>query len=281
MFWRGASEDRLFWATFDANSGDWGPQSSLPLRSRTGPALALLNGRLYMAWIDPANSPNISWATYDEHANSWILRSVLTDRGSHDGPALITFGQRLYMIWRGIVGDETDQHLYRSVYDEASGQWSPQEQMTPPQPPAKPPPQQAVGWLASRVRPALARFQASLYMACVGDITSGPAGGQPDDPTDNTPGGETFPPDLRVFYTVSSGTNIVPYPVPNWMALAQDNAGHDFLSGGWPALAVYAYAPGSLRNFLTTRSFDPSKGVREFAREFWPEASSLRTLMSS
>ena len=111
-----------------------------------------------------------------------------------------------------------------------------------------------------------------------GEDTTGIKGSH--DPGD-TPGGEAFPPDLRLFYAVSPESNIVPYPVPNWMTLIQDSAGHDFLTGGWPALAVYAEAPGSLRNFLLTRGFEPNRGIREFVREFWPEVSSVRTLMRS
>jgi hypothetical protein len=239
-----------------------------------------------MAWGDKDRFPNIAWSVFEENANGWVSKSLLTDRGSHDGPALAVYGGSLYMIWRGIVGDETDQHLYRSVFDERTDSWSPQEQMMPPQPPALPPPPLSVGWFASRARPAIATFQNALWMACVGQITFGPAGGTPDEPGQDpgegdTPGGEGFPPDLRLFSMVAGPSGVVPFPVPNWMTLIQDSAKNEFLCGAWLALAVYAHAPGSLRNFLLTHQFDPARGVREFIREFWPEMSSVRRLMTS
>jgi len=296
MAWRSASDtdDFLWFCSFDVGANDWGPPQSAAalLGSRTSPALAAFRGRLYMAWCPPG-SVNIAWASYDGHA--WSARAILGDRASHDGPAFVVAAGALTMIWRGAILDTSDKHLYWSVLDPASGTWSPQQQIDPPQPRPEPVPPDSAAWIASRVRPGVAvwrrkRFETDLVYACVGLHYLSPGGGTPDPPagdptgtggdTENDPGQDGEPPDLRMF-SATAGQGRTPDPVPDWMTLVHDAGGSELRSGAEPALAAFAPAHGSLRTFLDVRGADPSDGLRAFTRDYWPGAPGARRLLGA
>ena len=74
---------------------------------------------------------NLYWATYDGNpALKWSDQNPLTDRASAYGPALAVFQNKLYMVWRGIGGVESDEKLYWAIYDEtAPHKWTNQSTM--------------------------------------------------------------------------------------------------------------------------------------------------------
>lgn len=145
------NDQTLYWSRFDGTT--WGPTQNGPGWSSTGPALAVFNGALYMAWKGMDQDQRIWWSSFD--GNSWAPQQYIIDErgttiGTSDRPALAVFNGVLYMAWKGIEGD---QRLWWSS-SNGSG-WTPQ--------------QQGPGWSSSG--PALAPFGGffpGLYMAWKG-----------------------------------------------------------------------------------------------------------------
>ena len=233
MAWRGATEDdsRLFWATFDGMN--WSRSQVLDDRgSFSGPALAEFHGKLFMAWRGIEFDHRIFWATFD--GTLWSPQQVLDDRGSQDGPALCVFRDNLYMFLRG---PREDRKLFFSTLDESSsGLWSGPRILEP---------------LMSEARPAVAVFRNQLYIANIGVL----ADADPDIP--HKEDGVDHPPSLGVFdtrlrYAIFDGER---------PTVAEQAVGD--VSRASPALAVFPDITRSLRRFLLTHGFDPSKGVMQ------------------
>lgn len=109
MAWKGADQ-KLRWATTtDGVSFSQPPQFRGDLNSSQGPALAAFNGRLYMAWkaIDTINHQQIGWTSTLDGIN-FDLDHLYDQKGinSSQGPALAAFNGKLYMVWKGMEGDQ-------------------------------------------------------------------------------------------------------------------------------------------------------------------------------
>jgi len=258
MAWRGVDGDEgLYWATYDeSDPRKWTDQHPLSNRASYGvPALAAFQDKLFMAWRGIEGDEDLYWATYDRNANlEWSDQNPLTDRASAVGPALAVFQNKLYMVWRGIGGLEggsSDSSLYWATYDDtAQGKWTNQSIMK-----RVSPDQTTIVVCGSANRPSLATFQNNLFVAGVGFTTT--AGTElPEEPDGTGP-----PPPLEpkgLFYFSFDGE------IPNLpIRVFTDRA-----SEAPVAQAVYADIPISLRNVMSRHGFDPSKGFKEFIREF-------------
>jgi len=277
MAWRGVPGDQdLYWATYDENDPrKWTDQHPLSDRASFGvPALAAFQDKLFMAWRGVEGDDNLYWATYDGNPDlQWSGQNPLTDRASAFGPALAVFQNRLYMVWRGIGGVEGDESLYWATYDENDPlKWTNQSKME-----RATADQTGTVVFGSVNRPSLAAFLNSIFVAGAGFSTTtgmgapdpgnaenlnpvGPDGGagpldQPDDD------GGSNPPPLQpkgLFYFNFDGV-IPSLPI----ILFPDRASEEPVTQ-----AVYADIPISLKNVMLRHGFDPSKGFKEFIREF-------------
>ena len=82
------------------------------------PALAVFNGRLYMAWRGVGDQ-NLYWTSFD--GTSWAPQQRLDTASSSTGPTLAAMNGKLWMAWKGYA---TDSHIYYSSFDGA--RWAPQ-----------------------------------------------------------------------------------------------------------------------------------------------------------
>jgi hypothetical protein len=276
MAWRGVSGDQgLYWATYDGNSAlQWTSQSRLSGSSFDVPALASFQGQLFIAWRGVEGDEDLYWTTYDGNPDlqgSQLQQNRLSDRGSTEGPALVAFQNKLYMVWKGVQGiDEDDQRLYWATYDANDPRgWTDQNVMEGPAAD-----QSGTVAVGSVHRPALAVFGNDIVVAGAGlSISSifglpdtgnsdslrpgpnpnGPPLPQgPDDGTDQPP---PPPPPKGIFYTTFDG-NSPTLPI----TLFTDRA-----SNAPVAQTVYLNIPLSLRNVMLKHGFDPSKGLQQFS----------------
>ena len=152
MAWRGAGDDNLWWSTYDGNPDlKWSDQHQLTDRGSDGsPCMAVFRDQLFMAWRGVSDDQNLYWATYDENdPRKWTDQRLLRERdfASFGVPAMAAFGDKLFMAWRGVEGDD---NLYWATYDgNPNLEWSDQNPLTD---------------RASAVGPALTVFQNRLYM---------------------------------------------------------------------------------------------------------------------
>ena len=129
---------------------NFAPQQQLAGGTSVGPALATFGNRLYAAWkgmnTDQNNDQAIYWSSFN--GTNWTPQKHLAGVGTSYGPALATFGNHLYMAWKGA---SNDQGIHWSSFDRTN--WSA--------------PRNVPGVGASK-RPALAVFSNHLYMAWKG-----------------------------------------------------------------------------------------------------------------
>jgi hypothetical protein len=261
MAWRGVPGDQnLYWATYDENDPrKWTDQHPLSDRASLGvPALAAFQDKLFMAWRGVEGDEDLYWATYDGNPDlKWSAQNLLTDRASAVGPALAVFQNKLYMVWRGIGGVESDERLYWATYNENDPRkWTDQTVMTRVNADRT-----AIVVFGSVQRPSLAVFQNSIFVAGAGFNTASGAGAPETGNADPQDLGGGTPPPLEpkgIFYFNFDG-EIPSLPI----LLFPDRA-----SEAPVTQAVYADIAVSLRNVMLRHGFDPSKGFKEFIREF-------------
>jgi hypothetical protein len=162
MAFRGAANDReLFYMTFEQGTpprrpvdGGWVTTRLGDRASFEGPALASFQDKLVMAWRGnddgDISDRTIWWAhlNINDPRQLWSAQRQLTDRASVTGPALASFNGKLYMAWRGPVGD---QEIWMASWDgDLNHNWSPQI---------------LVPKIGSAFGPTLAAFDDKLYMA--------------------------------------------------------------------------------------------------------------------
>jgi len=219
---------------------------------------------------------NLYWATYDGNpALKWSDQNPLTDRASAYGPALAVFQNKLYMVWRGIGGVESDEKLYWAIYDEtAPHKWTNQSTMA-----RVTADQTGTVVCGSVLRPSVAAFRNSISVAGAGFNTVSSFGGPdpgnaenlnpvdpntggrgPVEPGDDDGGGSNPAPlePKGLFYFNFDG-ELPSLPI----LLFPDRA-----SEAPVAQAVYADIPISMKKVMLRHGFDPSKGFKEFIREF-------------
>jgi hypothetical protein len=239
MAWRGVETDHnLYWATFDGqgNPPQWSSWCALENRgSIDSPALAVFQNKLFMAWRGVNEDRTLYWATFDGNspslpcAQQWSPQRRKDDRGSATGPALVVFRDQLFMFWRGVESDTSnDQRLYFATFD-GQPDWSGQK---------------FVGPLQSFRKPGVVSFRNKLYIADMGTVSESPGGREP-------PGAIV---DAILDYTTFDGEN------PQVPMLA---VGDGATSVASPAMAVFPEVTKSLKLFLLRHGFDPAKGVRQ------------------
>ena len=111
------------------------------------PALAVVAGKLYVAWKGLPGDEGIYWTT-TTNGTSWAAQQHVANVGTSAGPGLAALNTTLYMAWKGIEGD---QRIFWSSFNGTH--WTPQ---------------QLVPNVASSVGPKLAAFNGRLYMAWKG-----------------------------------------------------------------------------------------------------------------
>jgi hypothetical protein len=100
---------------------NWSAQIELTDRATaTGPALALHNGVLCMAWQGVGQN-NIWVAVSRNNGATWSAQTELNDRATVDAPALAVVGSKFAMAWRGLNQD----NIWVSTSDDGLS-WSPQ-----------------------------------------------------------------------------------------------------------------------------------------------------------
>lgn len=119
MAYRGEEKKDIYLATFDGNSWAGNKKiseiSAISPKTSESPALAVYNGKLYMAYRGDDHA-DIYLATFD--GNAWSGDKKISEISSihpktSESPALAVFGGKLYMAYRG--DDKTN--IYISVFD--------------------------------------------------------------------------------------------------------------------------------------------------------------------
>lgn len=106
------------------NDNTWSAQVELTDRATaTGPALALNNGVLCMAWQGIGQN-NIWVAVSRDNGATWSSQTELTDRATVDAPALTVVNGKFAMAWRGLGQD----NIWVSTSDDGLS-WSPQTEL--------------------------------------------------------------------------------------------------------------------------------------------------------
>jgi hypothetical protein len=107
------------------------------------PALAVMGGKLYVAWKGIPGDEGIWWTT-TTNGTTWAAQQHVANVGTSAGPALATLNNTLVMAWKGSTGD---QRIWWSTFNGAS--WAPQ---------------QVVPNVSTSIGPKLAVFNGKVYM---------------------------------------------------------------------------------------------------------------------
>jgi len=124
---KGVEGDQQIWAagwSFD----NPGPRAIPGANSSHGPALAVFNGRLFMAWRHvEGERPTLFLNTFDGEGIFTQPQPIIWQADDHShviasnrGPALATFNNRLFMARKGSTGDEGDQRIHSAGFDGTS-----------------------------------------------------------------------------------------------------------------------------------------------------------------
>jgi len=96
-------DEGIWWSSFDGQA--WAEQQNVSgVASSVGPALAILNGALFMAWKGESGDESLWWSRLE--GDTWAPQQQIPGVGSSIGPALAAYDNRLYMAWKGADGDE-------------------------------------------------------------------------------------------------------------------------------------------------------------------------------
>ena len=146
MTWKDADDGKIHWASNDLSEYDpinktwpsWNDRGSIDaLKSATSSdtqhiysddatALAVLGNQLVLAYTDKSKDKSTSdyplqWAIYRQSDHNWVNLGDLTLGGnvvySKSGPALATFGDQIYMVYRS---SQNNDRLYWARYSLAS-----------------------------------------------------------------------------------------------------------------------------------------------------------------
>jgi len=143
----GASGDQRIWyTTFDGTT--WAPQQAVPgVGTSTGPRLAVLGGKLYMAWKGEEGDQRLWWNTFN--GTSWSAQAQIPGTATSVGPALAVYNNVLYASWKGVYGDPG---IYYSSFNGTS--WAAQKN---------------VSGVGTSEGPSLAQFGSALYAVWKGE----------------------------------------------------------------------------------------------------------------
>lgn len=128
MAWKGASDDQSLYWTRDMGAG-WERQRGVAgVGTSSSPALANVNGLVYMAWKGVEDDSGIYFATYDG-AEGWSAQANIRGIGTSDSPALVAYNGMLYMFWKGIAGDSNAYFSLLDLVNEPNPIWKPQRRI--------------------------------------------------------------------------------------------------------------------------------------------------------
>ena len=148
--WKGEIEDdRLFYSTFITgpdNTRVWANQQTFGGNSSSGPAVAMFNGELVIAWKGEYSDERLFYLRVN--GSGWSQQAQIPNVASSVGPTLAQYGNRLYAAWKGA---EIDQAIYYASFDGNS--WSAQA---------------LIPGVASSVGPSLCTYGNRLYAAWKG-----------------------------------------------------------------------------------------------------------------
>ena len=125
MAWKGEGTDTaIYWATSSklkpdsgSNKYDWTAEQSVPhAATSAAPALASMNGVVYLAWKGNGDDKAIYLSKLDA-GGTWSAKQRAGDGTTSDGPALAKKGDTLFLAWR-----DGDQIFCSTSADGAS--WS-------------------------------------------------------------------------------------------------------------------------------------------------------------
>jgi hypothetical protein len=133
LVWKGeGSDDGIYWSTTSAlkpdssNQYSWAPQQKVPnIGTSSRPALANLNGVIFMAWKGEGSDTGIYLSKLGSDgtwAPQWVPSGI---GGSNDGPALAVTQGLLYMAWMDEPGGT--RIFFATSKDGVN--WSPQAQV--------------------------------------------------------------------------------------------------------------------------------------------------------
>ena len=119
-----------------------------------GPGFCVFNGTPFLAWKGMDTDSGLYWSkasSLSPSANGeydWAAQTKVAGVGSSAGPAVCSFGGKLYMVWKG---EGTDVGLYLAQFDGKT--WTPQQTLS----------------ANSSNAPAIAATSKALYIAWKGE----------------------------------------------------------------------------------------------------------------
>jgi hypothetical protein len=121
MVWRGIDADEnLYWATFDGT--EWTNQLQIGgTATSNGPALAVFQNTLFLAWNGHATDSSIWFTSFDNELRDWRPQQQVQNVATNESPALTVFQDRLYMAWSGLGV----WNIFWSFFDGVN--WAPQQ----------------------------------------------------------------------------------------------------------------------------------------------------------
>jgi hypothetical protein len=103
--WQGKSSPyHIYYSAFDHKTSTWTPEATVPLaltNYRTGPAMAVYNGKLYVAWQGQSSPVHIWYASFN--GTSWSHQAEVPSALVHISSTvgLAAYGGDLYLAWTG------------------------------------------------------------------------------------------------------------------------------------------------------------------------------------
>lgn len=84
----------------------WDPQQNvLGTGSAHGPALAVFQNSLYMAWRGIPGDQGIYYSSKPDLTTPWATQSTVPGVGTSQSPGLAALSRRLYLVWKGADSD--------------------------------------------------------------------------------------------------------------------------------------------------------------------------------
>ncbi len=159
----GAGDADLWWSTFDFRTDTWSADQSFsadhdpvhPVLAFTSPALAVVDGTLYCAYVD--SSYDLYWTRFE--GSSWPEPTTFDQKSAHrsqGGPALATLGSTMYCMHSGA----SDNDIWWTTFDATTTTWDTDQHVSPD-------PHSPVQSVLAGTSPALAEFNGTLYCAFV------------------------------------------------------------------------------------------------------------------
>jgi hypothetical protein len=155
--WNGVGDDTRIWCSqYDQSQNAWGPQyltklegSGAPIQAGAAPAIATLNGVIYMVWRGEGSNDSLYWAQSTDGL-TWVGNHQITGAASSNQPALVIFNGFPVLCFKGAGNDGG---IYTATFNVNDSQWTPVYQTGP---------------FGTSFGPTLAVYQGQLFMAWKG-----------------------------------------------------------------------------------------------------------------